>query len=64
MFGKVKQFALKKMLQSQMKNAPKEQQEMVMGLLEKDPDLLAKIAKEMQAELKTNGNRIAVFQSK
>ena len=56
MFGKVKNFAMKKMLQAQLKNAPKDQQELFMGLMEKNPELLAKIAKEMQAELKTNGN--------
>lgn len=56
MFGKVKNFAMKKMLEKQLKNAPKEQQEMIMGLLEKNPKLLEKIAKEMQAEMKQNGN--------
>ena len=39
-----------------MKNAPQDQQDMVMELLEKDPDLMEKIATEMQAEMKKNGN--------
>ncbi|NCN11781.1 hypothetical protein GW937_00480 [Candidatus Kaiserbacteria bacterium] len=56
MFGKMKQFAMKKILQSQMKNVPEDQQKMIMEMLEKDPALFEKIAKEMQAELKTNGN--------
>jgi len=56
MFGKLKQFALKKVLQSQMKDVPEDQQKMIMEMIEKDPDLFEKIAKEMQAELKTNGN--------
>lgn len=56
MFGKLKQFALKKVLQSQMKDAPPEQQKMILEMLEKDPALFEKIAKEMQAELKRNGN--------
>ena len=56
MFGKVKNFAMKKVLQSQMKNVPEDQQKMIMELLEKDPALFEKIAKEMQAELKANGN--------
>jgi hypothetical protein len=56
MFGKLKQFALKKVLQSQMKNVPPEQQEMIMAMLEKEPELFEKIAKEMQEELKRNGN--------
>lgn len=56
MFGKMKQFAMKKVLQSQMKNVPEDQQQMIMEMLEKDPALFEKIAKEMQAELKANGN--------
>jgi hypothetical protein len=56
MFGKFKQFALKKVLQSQMKNVPPDQQQMIMEMLEKDPALFEKIAKEMQDELKKNGN--------
>lgn len=56
MFGKMKQFAMKKVLQSQMKNVPEDQQKMIMEMLEKDPALFEKIAMEMQAELKANGN--------
>jgi len=56
MFGKLKQFALKKVLQSQMKGVPEDQQQMIMEMIEKDPALFEKIAKEMQAELKVNGN--------
>lgn len=56
MFGKLKQFALKKVLQSQMKNVPADQQQMIMEMLEKDPALFEKIAKETQEELKKNGN--------
>lgn len=52
----MKQFAMKKILQSQMKNVPEDQQRMIMEMLEKDPALFEKIAKEMQAELKANGN--------
>jgi hypothetical protein len=56
MFGKIKNFAMKKALESQMKNAPADQKQMIMEMLEKDPKLFEKIAKEMQAELKSNGN--------
>jgi len=56
MFGKLKQYALKKVLQSQMKNVPADQQEMIMTMIEKDPNLFEKIAKEIQEELKKNGN--------
>ncbi len=47
---------MRKLLERQMKNAPEEQKQMVMGLLEKDPKLFEQIAKEMQDELKKNGN--------
>lgn len=56
MFGKMKQFAMKKVLESQMKNVPEEQKQMIMEMIEKDPALFEKIAKEMQEELKNNGN--------
>jgi len=56
MFGKIKNFAMKKVLESQMKDAPEDQKQMIMEMLEKDPQLFEKIAKEMQAELKSNGN--------
>jgi len=52
----MKSFAIKKVLESQMKNVPADQKQMIMEMLEKDPALFEKIAKEMQAELKTNGN--------
>jgi hypothetical protein len=56
MFGKLKQYALKKVLESQMKDAPPEQKQMILEMVEKDPALFEKIAKEMQEELKRNGN--------
>lgn len=56
MFGKFKNFAIKKMLDTQMKDVPEDQKRMIMEMLGKDPVLFEKIAKEIQAELKTNGN--------
>ena len=47
---------MKKMLQSQLKDAPEDQKAMIMELLENDPKLFEKIAKEMQEEMKKNGN--------
>jgi hypothetical protein len=47
-----KNFLMRKMLERQTKNLPPEQREMVMTLLEKDPDLFMKIAKEVEAEMK------------
>lgn len=40
----------------QLKDAPPEQKQMIMEMMEKNPKLFEKIAKEMQAELKANGN--------
>ena len=56
MFGKIKNFAAKKLLERQLKDAPPDQREMLMGMMEKNPELFEKIAKEMQAELKNNEN--------
>jgi len=39
-----------------MKDVPEDQKQMVMEMLEKDPALFEKIAKEIQEELKKNGN--------
>lgn len=49
-------FAMKKVLESQMKDAPEDQKQMIMEMLDKDPALFEKIAKEMQEELKKNNN--------
>lgn len=63
MFGKVKNFAVKKILEKQLKDVPEEQRAMIMTMIEKDPALFEKIAKELQAEMKTNGgNQMAAAQ--
>lgn len=56
MFGKLKSFAVKKLLDAQLKNVPQEQRDLIMTLVEKDPELFEKVAKELQAEMKANGN--------
>ena len=58
MLGKFKKFATKKLLDSQLKNVPEDQKEMIMGLMEKDPKLFEKIAKEIQAEMKNGANQM------
>lgn len=55
----LKNFLMRKMLQSQTKNLPKDQQEKIMEMLEKDPDLFMKIAGEMQEEMKKGKNQMA-----
>ncbi len=56
MFGKVKNFAIKKLLARQLKGVPADQREMIMTMVEKDPKLFEKISKELQAEMKINGD--------
>ncbi len=47
-----KNFLVKKMIKSQLKNMPKEQAEMIEQMVEKDPDLFVKMAKETQELVK------------
>ena len=56
MFGKIKDYAIKKLLERQLKDVPEDQKQMIMTMVEKDPKLFEKVAKELQAEMKTNGN--------
>jgi uncharacterized protein YneF (UPF0154 family) len=59
MFDKAKQFVARKLMERQLKDAPPEQRELVMTMLEKDPQLFEKIAVEMQAEMKKGKNQMA-----
>lgn len=54
---------MKKLLASKMKDVPKEQQEMVFAMLEKNPDLFKKIAEESQELIKQGKSQMdAVMQ--
>ncbi len=44
----IKDFFIKKAVQSQLKNVPKDQQEMIMKLVESNPELFTKISKEVK----------------
>ena len=55
----LKKFLMKKMLQSQLKSAPKQQQEQVMMMFEKNPQLFETIAKEVKQEMKAGKNQMA-----
>ena len=59
MFDKAKQYMTRKLMEHQLKNAPADQKELIMTMLEKDPELFEKIAKEMQEELKKGGNQMS-----
>ena len=50
---------MKKLLEKQLKNAPAEQRDMIMTLLEKNPALFEKIAAEMKAEMKGGKDQMA-----
>lgn len=59
MFDKAKNFMMKKLLERQLKNAPAEQRELIMTLVEKNPELFKKISDEMQAEIKSGKTQMA-----
>lgn len=58
-----KNFIMKKMLASQTKHLPKDQQEMILSMLEKDPKLFETIALEMQAEMKKGKGQLSAAMS-
>ena len=59
MFGKAKNYVMKKLLERQLKDAPPDQRELVMTLVEKNPELFEKISSEMQAEIKSGKTQMA-----
>lgn len=44
----IQNFFLKKMVESKMKDIPKEEQEKILDLIQKNPELFKKIAEEIQ----------------
>jgi hypothetical protein len=61
MFKGMQNYFVKKMVQSQLKNLPKDQAEMVMHMVEKNPELFAKIAKETQELVKGGKDQTAAM---
>jgi len=59
MFDKAKQFMTRKLLEHQLKSAPPEQRELILTMMEKDPQLFEKIALEIQAEIKKGKNQMS-----
>lgn len=57
----MKNFLMKQVLRMQLRNAPKEAREMVETLMEKNPDLLMKLATEVQEEMKKGKNQEAAL---
>jgi len=52
----LKNFILKKLIQSKMKNLPKEQQDMILALVSEHPELFQKIGDEIKAKTKNGMN--------
>lgn len=48
----IKNFLMRKMMESKMKGIPQDQQEKMISMIEKNPELFQKIAMEMQEEMK------------
>ena len=48
----IKDFILKKTLEAKMKGLPQAQQDMIMEIMEKDPELFKKIGKEIEQKKK------------
>lgn len=56
-----KNFLVKKLMKSQLKNMPKEQADMIGGMIEKNPELFMKIAQEAQVLVKGGKNQMAAM---
>lgn len=56
-----KKFLMKKMMQSQLKNMPKDQAEMLTSMVEKNPELFMKIAKETQELVKGGRDQMSAM---
>lgn len=50
MFGSLKKFALKKLVQSQLDSMPPEARGPILNLVENHPEMLMQLAQDMQAE--------------
>lgn len=48
----IKNFLFKQVLKSQLKDAPKDQQEMILKVVEEKPELFRQIAEEIQQKVK------------
>lgn len=52
-----KNFLMKQMIKRQMKGVPEDQQEQIMTMVEKNPDLFMKIAHDVQEKVKGGMNQ-------
>lgn len=61
MFGKLKEKAIQKVIKSQLKDMPKEQREMLEAMVDKNPELFVKIAKETQELVKQGKDQMVAM---
>lgn len=54
----IKNFLMKKMLKSQMKGIPESEQDKMISMIEKNPELFQKIAEETQVLMKTGKDQM------
>lgn len=54
-----KNFLMKQMLKKQMKDVPEAEQEKLLGMIEKNPELFQKIALEVQEQMKAGKDQMA-----
>ena len=57
-----KQLLLRKMMERQLQGVPKEQQEMLLSAIEKNPELFAQIAQEVDHKVKSGMGQMAAAQ--
>lgn len=55
----LKEFFMRKMLQSKLKGLPKEQQEKIIGAIEKNPQFFEEIAKKIEQKVKGGKDQMA-----
>jgi mRNA-degrading endonuclease RelE of RelBE toxin-antitoxin system len=59
----IKDFLIKKMVQSKMKNLPKEQQDMIIALVSENPEFFKKIQAQIESKKKQGQNeQLAMMQ--
>jgi ElaB/YqjD/DUF883 family membrane-anchored ribosome-binding protein len=57
----LKNFLMKKMLKSQLKNVPEEEQEKILKLVENNPELFQMIAQEAQQKIKEGKDQMSAM---
>ncbi|MDZ7726321.1 MAG: hypothetical protein U5L75_01945 [Candidatus Campbellbacteria bacterium] len=55
----IKDFMTRKLLERQMKDMPKDQRDMIIAAVQKNPELFEKISKEIQEKTKQGKNQTA-----